>query len=266
MSSFPIFVADAFTDEAFCGNPAGVALLDEFPGDELLQKISAEINLSETAFLVKKNAGYDLRWFTPTTEVDLCGHATLASAHLLWEIGEVYKNSTIRFDTRSGPLFARLTKQGVNLDFPVTEVTEAQIPGKLADGLKIHDQPAVMKAGADYLVELPTQDDVLAVAPDFKTLAKVEMRGVIVTAKSNETDIDFVSRFFAPSAGINEDPVTGSAHCALASYWGEKLGKTEMTARQVSKRGGTLQISLDGDRVTLTGKAITTWRGEFLVR
>lgn len=266
MPKFPVCVVDAFTDKPFAGNPAGVCLLDSYPDDDLLQNIAGEINLSETAFLVKDSDGvYDLRWFTPTVEVDLCGHATLASAHTLWETGAVEKNSKIRFNTRSGELLASLVGNSISLNFPVTPLSETDVPKELIDGLKIKNQIATMMAGADYLLELSTPADVLAVTPDFKILAEVKMRGVIVTAKSDEAGVDFVSRFFAPSAGIDEDPVTGSAHCALAPYWAVKLGKTELHARQISKRGGELDVAINDERVTLTGMAVTVWRGEFLV-
>lgn len=256
-----IFGVDAFTLEPYRGNPAAVCLQPSPMPERWMQSVAAEMNLSETAFLVRQGDGeYALRWFTPTVEVDLCGHATLASAHVLFEMGEA-PGPSIVFHTRSGALTARKTHAGIELDFPLVAPEEADAPPGLLESIGVHNPAAVMKAGPDYLVEAASRQVVEALSPDFPALRKVDMRGVIVTAKSDMAGVDFVSRFFAPGAGIDEDPVTGSAHCALAPYWAGRLGKTEFSARQVSRRGGDVGARIDGGRVALSGAVVIVWSG-----
>ena len=256
-----IYQVDAFTDKPFAGNPAGVCILDK-PKDELwLQNVAREMNLAETAYLLRQNDSYNLRWFTPNSEVDLCGHATLASAHVLWEKGFLNKASAARFHTRSGLLSARLIGGLIELDFPATPEQKAETPDDLVKALGI--KPVYTgKSIYDYLVEVESEEIVRNLKPDFTTLMKVHTRGVIVTAKSKE--YDFVSRFFAPEVGILEDPVTGSAHCCLGPYWMKKLGKDKFTAYQASERGGVVQVQVAGERVLLSGHAVTVLEGELL--
>ena len=261
----PICCVDAFTDKPFSGNPAAVCLLEKETPDEWKQSVAAEMNLSETAFVMLAGSeAFGLRWFTPTVEVDLCGHATLAAAHVLWERGIVTSATTIFFDTRSGRLAALRGDDGISMDFPSVEPAPASPPPELVEGLGV--SPArVRRAGPDYLVELLSADDVLRLDPDFSFLRRVNARGIIVTARGDDPETDFVSRFFAPAAGIDEDPVTGSSHCALGPHWGPRLGKTVLRARQLSKRGGSMRVELKGDRVILTGQAVTVWTGELEV-
>lgn len=262
MTTIPIFCVDAFTDKPFTGNPAAVCVLNHDQPEEWMQSVAAEMNLSETAFVRKSGENtFSLRWFTPTVEVDLCGHATLASAYALWEKGYADKSEPIGFDTRSGRLTATLTEKGVTLDFPLVIPKPSGEPEGLFKALGGSAPQAFMKAGQDYLVELCCADDVRALAPDFSALAKIPMRGVIVTAGGDSADVDFVSRFFAPAVGINEDPVTGSSHCALGPYWMSKTGKNTLTASQVSRRGGTVLVEVKSGAVTLTGKAVLVWEG-----
>jgi PhzF family phenazine biosynthesis protein len=224
--------------------------------------VAAEMNLSETAF-VRESAKniFSLRWFTPAVEVDLCGHATLASAYALWEKGYADKSEPIVFHTRSGELTAALTEKGVTLDFPLVTPEPCEEPAGLFTALGGAAPQAYMKAGPDYLVELCCADDVRRIAPDFSALAKIPMRGVMVTAGGDAADVDFVSRFFAPAVGINEDPVTGSSHCALGPYWMGKTGKNILTARQVSRRGGTVFVEVKNGAVSLAGRAVLIWDG-----
>ena len=251
-----IYQVDAFTKRAFAGNPAAVCVLPEPASERWMQDVAREMNLSETAFLVESKDGYCLRWFTPAVEVDLCGHATLASAHVLWETGEARPEETLRFHTRSGLLEARCDGDWIELDFPATPVSPCDPPPTLFDALGV--PPAfVGKSKFDYLVELPTEGEVRAVVPDLGALAQLDARGVIVTSRSDSLECDFVSRFFAPAAGVDEDPVTGSTHCALGPYWQSHLGKTDLAARQVSARGGELRVRVDGDRVRIAGQAVT---------
>jgi PhzF family phenazine biosynthesis protein len=261
----PISVVDAFADRPFTGNPAGVCLLDRWPTDEWLKLVAREINLSETAFLVPREANeFDLRWLTPKVEVALCGHATLASAHILWETGRTPRTPLV-FHTLSGRLAASPTSNGeIELDFPAKPATHAPGPAELLDALGT----AAVEIGRnefDYLVEVASEADVRAIQPDFGKLAATDCRGVIVTAKSSQPSFDFVSRFFAPRAGVNEDPVTGSAHCCLSEWWGDRLKKSRMTAYQASERGGVVTVTRDRGRVKLAGRAITISRGELLV-
>ncbi len=265
----PLSVIDAFTEVPFGGNPAAVCLLDEmkpWPSDAWLQKVGREMNLSETAFLRRhEGCEYELRWFTPTVEVALCGHATLASAHFLWESGKA-KGEVLTFQTRkSGPLAAsRLPTGEVELDFPARPAKPCDPPPGMLEALGAK-AVTVGHNSDDYLVMVSSETEVRSMRPDFARLAATECRGVIVTAKSADPRFDFVSRFFAPAAGVNEDPVTGSAHCCLSEWWGEKLGKSELTAFQASERGGVVRVKRDRGRVKLIGCAVTITRGELLV-
>jgi PhzF family phenazine biosynthesis protein len=254
---------DAFTAEPFGGNPAAVCVLPE-PGDAAwMQQVAQEMNLSETAFLHRQEDGFSLRWFTPAVEVDLCGHATLASAHVLWEEGHLAAGEPARFHTRSGLLTATRNDDWVEMDFPATPAILADAPAELVEALGA----PVIWAGRtlwDYLVEVDSDAALRALAPDFTRLARIPTRGVIVTSRNSASEYDFVSRFFGPAVGVNEDPVTGSAHAALAPYWAERLGKAEMTAYQASARGGVVRVRLNGERVIIGGQAVTTLRGELL--
>ena len=257
------YIVDAFTDKPFGGNPAAVVPLSEWQDDGWLQNVAMEMNLSETAFLVKEDGGYRLRWFTPKVEVALCGHATLASAHVLWSEGYVRPAEEIRFHTKSGLLKAARKESWIELDFPAKPPTECTpSPGLLeALGATAKD---VSRNQFDYLVEVESEAEVRRLAPDFARLASLEIRGVIVTSRSATPQYDFVSRFFAPRAGVNEDPVTGSAHCCLGPYWQERLGKSEFTAFQTSARGGVIRVRVAGDRTNLGGQAVTVLRGELI--
>ena len=258
-----IFQVDAFTNEAFKGNPAGVCLLSEERSDLWMQNIASEMNLSETAFIYKQNENYSLRWFTPTVEVDLCGHATLASAHILWERKYVKDDSPIKFYTKSGILSATKNRDWIELDFPIEPAENSAIPDNLLESLSI-EPLYVGKNRFDYIIEVESEEIIKNVNPDYKLLSTVNCRGVIITSISKSKDYDFVSRFFAPAAGMNEDPVTGSAHCCLAPYWKEKLNKNEFIAYQTSKRGGILKISIRDDRTYIAGQAVTVFSGELL--
>lgn len=256
-----ICVVDAFTDGPFSGNPAAVCVMEQ-PADEAwMQHVAAEMNLSETAFLNPIDGGYRLRWFTPSVEVDLCGHATLASAHVLFEQGRLKEDETARFETRSGLLTVSHGAGLLDMDFPASVVEACAVPQGLLEALGVPAH-AVYRTQFDYLVDVDSEADVRRVQPDFARLRRLDIRGVMVTAPAAQPGFDFVSRFFAPGAGIDEDPVTGSAHCALGPFWGARLGKDQMVARQVSRRGGTVRVRLDGDRVKLGGNAVTVWRGE----
>ncbi len=256
-----IFQVDAFTERPFKGNPAAVCVLDRQVEDKWMQDVAKEMNLSETAFLLKTDQGYNLRWFTPSSEVDLCGHATLAAAHILWERGYLKKEEEAKFYTKSGLLVAKTSGGWIQLDFPATTEKEATPPAELISALGV--KPIyVGKNIFDYLIEVESEDIVKNIKPDFIKLMEVPMRGVIVTAKSKE--YDFVSRFFAPGIGILEDPVTGSAHCCLGPYWMKKLNKETFTAYQASERGGALKVQVAGERVLISGKAVTVMEGELL--
>ncbi len=258
----PLYQVDAFSDEAFRGNPAAVCLLDDAPAD-WMQCVAAEMNLSETAFLMPHDDGYHLRWFTPAVEVDLCGHATLASAHILWETGRLQPSDTARFHTRSGLLTATQREGRIELDFPASPTEATDPPDGLAEALGI-DPERIVRGAFDYLVEVDSEADVRRLAPDFRALGEIDVvRGIVVTARGTN-GTDFVSRFFAPAAGVDEDPVTGSAHCLLAPYWANRLGRDDLVGYQASKRGGTVRVSVRGDRVLLGGQAITLFRGELL--
>jgi PhzF family phenazine biosynthesis protein len=265
--AIPISVADAFSETPFRGNPAGVCLLAAEAEDAWMQAVAAEINLAETAFLRRRSGSeFDLRWFTPVVEVDLCGHATLASAHRLWEEG-LADDGPIRFHTRSGILTATHRNGGIEMDFPAAPTRETPAPEGLAEALGSPFVWSGATALGDLLVEMEDGRAVRSLEPDFTALGRIPARGVIVTAAAEErADVghDFVSRFFAPSVGIDEDPVTGSAHCALAPYWSEKLGRAELVGWQASARGGIVRTRVDGDRVALGGRAVTVWKGELV--
>jgi PhzF family phenazine biosynthesis protein len=261
----PILTVDAFTGDPFSGNPAAVCLLREPVEKRWMQSVAREMNLSETAFLVPRPEGFELRWFTPVTEVDLCGHATLASAHVLWEAGIVTEGVPIRFQTRSGTLGARRSDLGIALDFPATPAGRAEPPPGLSEALGVVPVWSGRTPSADWLVEVEEEATVRALAPDHRRLATIPARGVIVTSRSGDERFDFVSRFFAPRVGIDEDPVTGSAHCALGPFWSGRLGRTALTGYQASRRGGVVHVSVLGERVELAGHAVTVMRGELLV-
>lgn len=288
-TSLPFLQVDAFTQDAFGGNPAAVVFLESPRNAAWLQAVAAEMNLSETAFLLRRADGrFDLRWFTPAVEVTLCGHATLASAHALWTTGRADAGAPIVFETLSGaltatpgsartgtarsgataPASARAGADGaITIDLPVRPVTPATLPVDVLAALGV--QPTAVHAagkgpgGIDYIVECADEATVTAARPDMGPLKGVD-GGVILTAPASTRGWNFVSRYFVPAFGIDEDPVTGSAHCALAPYWAERLGRPTLTARQVSKRGGTLEVTVDGDRVRLTGHAVTVLSGELL--
>jgi PhzF family phenazine biosynthesis protein len=259
-----IVQVDAFAERAFGGNPAAVCVMSGPRADDWMQAVAMEMNLSETAFLFPENGAYRLRWFTPLTEVDLCGHATLASAHVLWQEGHLGEDRIAEFNTRSGRLKARRAGDWITLDFPAKACEPTSAPAGLLEALRIDSGHRVFRNVFDYLVELESAEQVRALEPDFTMLKSVRMRGVIVTAPADQDQADFVSRFFAPAAGVDEDPVTGSAHCALAPFWAERLGKTSLVGYQASRRGGLVRVELHGDRVWLSGRAITVLRGELL--
>jgi len=262
--SLTVTQVDAFTSEPFSGNPAAVCLLPASADAAWMQRVAREMNLSETAFLVRReDRGFDLRWFTPAVEVDLCGHATLASAHVLWEEGHLPPDAPAVFHTRSGRLSAELRDGWIEMDFPAEPAEPVPTPDGLAAALGV-EPTYVGRNRFDYLVEVDTQVTVQRLAPDYSPLAEFDTRGFIVTARANRDGIDFVSRFFAPRTGIDEDPVTGSAHCCLGPYWQSRLGRDTFTARQVSERGGLIKVAVRGKRVILSGQAVTVLRGELL--
>jgi PhzF family phenazine biosynthesis protein len=252
---------DAFTTVPFRGNPAAVCVLDEPRPDGWLLDIAREMNLSETAFLTRLGPDWHLRWFTPAVEVELCGHATLASAHVLWEDGLVAAHEAVRFHTLSGVLTARREADAIVLDFPLEPAApvEAQ-PGLLA-ALGLDDAVAFGRNRFDYLVELATAEQVRALDPDMTQLARVDMRGVIVTARADDGEHDFISRWFGPRVGVPEDPVTGSAHCCLGPWWALRLGREELRGQQASARGGSVGVRLRDGRAELIGSAVTVMRG-----
>lgn len=260
--SITIYQVDSFASEAFKGNPAGVCVLDE-PADETwMRNVAMEMNLSETAFLHRVEDGFSLRWFTPAVEVDLCGHATLASAHILWERGFLPADETARFHTKSGALTVVRKGDWLEMDFPAE-------PARETDGIEsfqsaIGGAPIVFlgRNRMDHIIEVESEKIVRNLKPDMAAVKSITDRGLIVTATADADDIDFVSRFFAPAAGIDEDPVTGSSHCCLTPYWTQKLGKKDMTAYQASARGGVLRVSANGDRVKISGQAITVMKIE----
>jgi PhzF family phenazine biosynthesis protein len=263
-----IYVVDAFTDQPFRGNPAGVCLLEEPADPRWMQKVAAEMRHSETAFVRPlETGGFELRWFTPAVDVRLCGHATLATAHVLYTEWIAAWDKPVEFHTKSGLLTVQNTSQGIELDFPAVPAARmAEPPAGLAAGLGAEPEWVARNAQNDVLAVLPDAETVRALSPDLALLGTIDARGICVTAPAGGTvPEDFVSRFFAPAVGIGEDPVTGSAHCMLAPYWAQRLGRTELTARQLSAREGTLGLAVRGDRILLTGQAVTVLKGDLLV-
>jgi len=252
-----IYQIDAFAEKVFEGNSAAVCPLNGWLPDEILQNIALENNLSETAYFVKENEKYHIRWFTPSVEVELCGHATLASAYVIFEILND-ENKEITFNSKSGELKVIKKEESIELDFPVSIIRKSQISGEIIEALG--KEPVEVWKSDDYLVIYENESDILSLSPNFDAISKLDCRGVIVTATGSKSD--FVSRFFAPKFGINEDPVTGSAHCSLVPYWSKKLGKTILFAEQLSKRGGKLQCTLVGERVLIAGKAVKYLEGK----
>ena len=255
-----IYQIDAFASRVFTGNPAAVVPLDAWLPDEAMLNIAMENNLAETAYFVRHGNGYDLRWFTPTVEMDLCGHATLASAYLIFEVLGT-DQTVLRFRTRSGELTVEKKGGRFELDFPSRPGATTQAPGGLIEA--IGAEPKEILKSRDYMLVYESEADVLAIKPDFNSLMKINTHAVIVTAPGDGSD--FVSRFFAPEVGVPEDPVTGSAHCTLIPYWAERLGKDKLFARQVSQRGGEIFCELQGDRVKMAGDAVLYMKGEIFV-
>ncbi len=262
MSGIPLWQVDAFADRPFTGNPAAVCLIDEDRESGWMQSVAAEMNLSETAFVRPLEAGYELRWFTPQVEVDLCGHATLASAFTLWEMGVASEGEPIVFHTRSGGLTATRADELISLDFPTSPVTACEPPSGLLGALGI-EPSFIGKTAFDKFLVVDSAEAIRALKPDFRELAAVDARGVIVTARGDSSGVDFISRFFAPAVGIDEDPVTGSAHCA-APYWAEQLSKNRLVGFQASQRGGTVHVAVQGERVILGGQAVLVMKGELV--
>lgn len=263
MPSVRCWTIDAFTDRPFHGNPAAVCWLETDRQTAWMQSVAAEMNLSETAFVRKRPDGYELRWFTPTIEVDLCGHATLATAHALWSEGLVPAGSPLLFHTRSGILACSQAEGMIELDFPATPPSMVPVPDLLQQALR----ERVVEAGSSRFYQLAVLESAAAVRgcrPDFQKMLEIPTLGVIITAPSDDDQFDFVSRFFAPAMGVNEDPVCGSAHCCLTPFWSDRLKKSRLRAYQASARGGILSLELKEDRVALRGHAVTVWRGELL--
>lgn len=262
----PLWQVDAFTAVPFAGNPAAVCLLESPADARWMAAVAAEMNLSETAFLWPVEDGYSLRWFTPAVEVDLCGHATLASAHVLFSEGLLGMDEVAHFQSRSGLLTARWVGGLIELDFPVKKAVATAVPEELlpALGLISAEVRYVGKGGGDYLVVIDDEQRLRTLQPDHAALRSLPVRGIIVSSAGSGSEFDFVSRFFAPGSGVAEDPVTGSAHCCLAPYWAEQLGKNDFRAYQASPRGGELHVRLEGKRVKLRGTAVTVLAGRLL--
>lgn len=256
-----ITVVDSFTEQAFTGNPAAVCVLSEGVPETWMQKVAAEMNLSEACFLLREGERFSLRWFTPTMEVDLCGHATLAAAHVLWEQGFLPIDAAAEFNTRSGLLVVVRRGELMEMDFPAKGSSPTEMPDGLQAALNT-DVVHVERNARDLIVEVAEESAVGKLEPDLGWVASQPGLGMIVTSRSNDAAYDFVSRYFAPKAGIDEDPVCGSAHCCLAPYWGKRLSKTELIGHQISARGGVVIVALENDRVRLSGKAITVLNGE----
>ncbi len=265
MKKLPIYQVDAFTDQVFKGNPAAIVpLKEDWLPDNLMQQIAAENNLAETAYIIQRDGHYDIRWFTPAVEVDLCGHATLASAHIVLNMFHV-KAKQVKFQSqRSGLLTVTKEKDRLVLDFPTDTLTRTDLPEALIQGLGVLPVETY-KGKTDYMLVFENQAQIERLQPNFNWVAKVDARGIIVTAPSQDDHIDFVSRFFAPQSGINEDPVTGSAHTTLVPYWAEKLEKADLVGHQISPRGGTLYCKHLGDRVKLAGQSALYLKGEILL-
>ena len=258
-----IFQVDAFTDKPFRGNPAAVCILPGPRDESWMQNVAREMNLSETAFLHEQEDGFSLRWFTPGVEVDLCGHATLASGHILWETGILARQQQARFYTRSGLLTAEGKGDEVELNFPITPEEPTPTPAGLSEALGL--EPKYLgKSKFDYLLEVDSEEVVRKLKPDFSLLKTLPIRGIIITSQADSSEYDFVSRFFAPAVGVDEDPVTGSAHCCLGPFWSKRFGKDEFVAYQASQRGGVVRVQVRGDRVYLGGKAVTVLKGELI--
>lgn len=262
MCVMKLYHVDAFSGRVFGGNPAAVIIPEQWPEEALMQSIASENNLSETAFAVRSGEGYTIRWFTPLVEVDLCGHATMATAHVLFNhLG--HPSDTILFRSpRSGDLPVTRTGELITLDFPADNLQEATVPGMVSEALG-KSPVKVFRGRSDYLLIYDSPEDIASLDPDFGRLAGLGSRGVIVTARG--VDVDFVSRFFAPGVGINEDPVTGSAHTTLTPYWAGALGKKRLSARQISARQGELECELAGSRIRISGRAVTYMTGEILL-
>lgn len=258
-----IIQVDAFTDRRFTGNPAAVCIVSDDVEEWWMQDLAREMNLSETAFLLPHEDGYDLRWFTPTTEVDLCGHATLASAHVLWEDGHLGPGETARFHTRCGLLQADRRGEWIEMDFPAEPAEPVDAPSRIVAALGVEPR-WIGRNQFDLLVELEDEKAVRALRPDMAVLRSIPARGIIVTSPAVSDRFDYVSRFFAPRVGVDEDPVTGSAHCALAPFWSERMGRESLVGYQVSARGGIVRTRWRGDRVVLGGQAVTVMRGELV--
>lgn len=273
--AIPLIQVDAFSSQPFGGNPAAVCLLEDARharDERWMQHVAREMNLSETAFLVPQADGHDLRWFTPAIEVDLCGHATLASAHVLWESGRLAADRPARFHTKSGLLVCERQGAWIDMDFPSNPPVEAAPTAGLLEALGARPR-FLGRSRFDWFVEVESEEELRSLTPDFGRLRLVETRGTIVTSRASGAgrgsssasgSFDFVSRFFAPSSGIDEDPVTGSAHCSLAPFWAERLGKDSMSGWQASARGGEVRVRVAGDRVVLSGQAVTVMRGELV--
>ncbi len=260
--TYRLFIVDAFASKRFSGNPAAVCILPEEKDAAWMLAVAAELNLSETAFVVSQDDSFQLRWFTPSVEVALCGHATLAAAHVLWESEILKASSAATFDTLSGRLTATKTGSWIVLDFPGLDVAETTAPKEILDAINVHPK-FIGKSRFDYFIEVESEEEVRRAAPNLHVLAKEsQIRGWIITAPSSSPEYDFVSRFFAPAAGIDEDPVTGSAHCCLAPYWSKKFGRSELTGFQASRRGGIVNTAIRGSRVELSGQAITVVTGK----
>lgn len=260
--NIPVYQADAFTDTLFGGNPAAICILEEWLPNETLQAIAAENNLAETAFIIKADGGYDIRWFTPAVEVDLCGHATLAAAHVLFATGLHKGNKVLFYAYRSGELPVTRSGSLLTLDFPVDSYKPIVPSELLLHALGADPQEAYI-GRSDIMVVFSTEEEIVELVPDFKLMSSVAARGIIATAPGNRSD--FVCRFFAPQSGVNEDPVTGSAHTTLVPYWADKLGRNDLTSFQLSERGGKLTCKLLGDRVAISGHAVLYMRGEILL-
>ena len=258
-----IVQVDSFTHTPFAGNPAGVCVMDDAADESWMADVAREMNLSETAFVYPVADGFHLRWFTPVVEVEMCGHATLAAAHVLYEDGHIAPDRQARFATMSGLLTAARQDDLIELNFPAVPLDEVPAPPSLTDALGVSALGAA-RGQFDYLVEVASEEEVRSVQPDFGALSRQDARGFIVTARATSGEYDFVSRFFAPAMGIDEDPVTGAAHCALGPYWAARLGKTEFTAYQASARGGVVRVRVAGERVVLGGQAVTVMRGELV--
>jgi PhzF family phenazine biosynthesis protein len=260
-NSMNLAIVDAFADRPFAGNPAAVCLLGSAQDADWMQAVAAEMHLSETAFVRSLDDGFELRWFTPAIEVELCGHATLAAAHVLWTEGVVGAVEPIRFHTKSGVLTCVNRNGMIELDFPATPAEHAEPPPGLLDALQVNPS-FVGRSKFDRFLLVESEQLVRSLSPDFARLRQIPMRGVIVTSISDDSEFDFVSRYFAPGAGVDEDPVTGSAHCCLGPFWSERLGKSELTGYQASSRGGIVRTRIEGDRVILGGHAVTVLTGD----